>query len=74
MLNSQLTICGTPPPAGRCCGSPTLPFCFQFVPIPLDVVVLHHDDYHIHLVDELVEVENLVLDNLLTSEGGVEGL
>ena len=46
----------------------------KFVPVLLDVVVLDHNDHHIHLGEELVEVENLVLDNLLLGEEGVEGL
>ncbi len=46
----------------------------EFVPVLLDVVVLDHNDHHIHLGEELVEVENLVLDNLLLGEEGVEGL
>ena len=35
-------------------------FAFQFVPILLDVVVFHHDDHHIHLIQELVKVQNLM--------------
>ena len=46
----------------------------ELVPVLLDVVVLDHNDHHIHLGEELVEVENLVLDNLLLGEEGVEGL
>ena len=29
----------------------------QLVPILLDVIVLHHNDHHIHLAEELVETE-----------------
>ena len=46
----------------------------ELVPVLLDVVVLDHNDHHIHLGEELVEVEDLVLDNLLLGEKGVEGL
>ena len=34
-------------------------FPFQLVPVLLDVVVIHHDDNHVHLQEELVEVEHL---------------
>ena len=47
---------------------------FKFVPILLDVVVLDHNDHHIHLGEELVEVENLVLDDFFLSKEGIEGL
>lgn len=40
-------------------------FAFQLVPILFDVVVLHHDDYHINIVDELVEVVELVFGYLV---------
>lgn len=46
----------------------------EFVPVLLDVVVLDHNDHHIHLGEELVEVEDLVLDDGLFGEEGVEGL
>ena len=46
----------------------------ELVPVLLDVVVLDHNDHHIHLGEELVEVEDLVLDNLFLGEEGVEGL
>ena len=49
-------------------------FAFQFVPVLLDVVVFHHDDHHIHLAEELVEVENLVWHQSLVGEEGVEAL
>ena len=49
-------------------------FAFQLVPVLLDVVVLHHDDHHVHLREELVEVEELVLHDGLLGEEGVEGL
>ena len=47
---------------------------FQLVPVLLDVVVLHHDDHHIHLAEELVEVKNLVLDNLLLGKERIKCL
>ena len=46
----------------------------ELIPVLLDVVVLDHNDHNIHLGEELVEVENLVLDNLFLGEEGVEGL
>ena len=49
-------------------------FAFQLVPVLLDVVVLHHDDHHVHLREELVEVADLVLHDGLLGEEGVEGL
>ncbi len=49
-------------------------FPLQLVPVLLNMVMLHHDNNHIHLVEELVEVKNLVLNNLLFGEEGVEGL
>ena len=47
---------------------------FEFVPILLDVVVLDHDDHHVNLLKELVEVEDLVFHNLLVGEERVEAL
>ena len=49
-------------------------FTLQLIPILLNVVVLNHDDYHVNLVEELVEVKNLVLYYLLLSEEGIKGL
>ena len=46
----------------------------QLVPILLDMVVFHHNNNHIYLVQELVEVQNLVLHDFLLSEEGIEGL
>ena len=46
----------------------------QLLPVLLDVVVLHHDHHHIHLVQELVEVQDLVLHDRLLREERVEGL
>ena len=46
----------------------------QLVPVLLDMVVLDHYDHHVHLAQELVEVEDLVLDNRLLGEEGVESL
>ena len=45
----------------------------QLVPVLFDVVVLDHDDHHVHLREELVEVEELVLHDGLLGEEGVEG-
>lgn len=45
---------------------------FQFIPILLNMVVLHHDDNHVDLAQELVKVKNLVRHNLLIGEEGVE--
>ena len=47
-------------------------FTLQLVPVLLNVIVLHHDNHHIHLAEELVEVQNLVLHNGLVGEEGVE--
>ena len=46
----------------------------QLVPILLNMVVLHHNDYHIHFIQELVEIQNLVLDNLLLGKEGIKAL
>jgi len=48
----------------------------QFVPVLLDMVVLDHDDHHIHLAQEFVEVEHLTTDHLPVKQGviGLEGL
>ena len=46
----------------------------ELVPVLTDMVVLHHDDNHVDLGEELVEVEDLVLDDFLLREEGVEGL
>ena len=46
----------------------------EFVPVLLDVVVLDHDDHHVHLVQEPVEVLELVGDDLAVGEEGGEGL
>lgn len=46
----------------------------EFIPVLFDVVVLNHNDHHIHLVKELIEVENLVLDDCFLGEERVEGL
>ena len=47
---------------------------FELVPVLLDVVVLDHNDHHIDLGEELVEVEDLVLNNRFLGEEGVKGL
>lgn len=46
----------------------------ELVPVLLDVVVLDHDDHHVNLAEELIEVQNLILHNLFLGEEGVEGL
>ena len=43
-------------------------FALQLIPILFNVVVLHHNNNHIHLIEELVKIQNLVLDNLLAGE------
>lgn len=47
---------------------------FEFVPILLDVVMLDHDDHHIHFAEELIEIENLIGYNFFVGEEGVETL
>ena len=49
-------------------------FALQLIPILLDMVMLDHDNHHIHFVKELVEIQDLVLDNLLLGEERVEAL
>ena len=46
----------------------------QLVPILLDMVVLDHDDHHVHFIKEAVEVKNLVLNYFLFSIVRVEAL
>lgn len=46
----------------------------QFIPVLLDMIVFYHNDHHIHIAEELVEVQNLILHNLLLRKEGVEGL
>ena len=46
---------------------------FQFVPVLFDVVVLHHDNYHVNFIQELIKVQDLVLHDFLLGEEGVEG-
>ena len=40
----------------------------QFVPVMLNLIVLHHNDDKVHIIQELIEVKELVLDNLLMDE------
>ena len=40
----------------------------QFIPILLDLIVFHHDNHHVHIVEELVEVVELVLHDILLQE------
>ena len=47
---------------------------FQFAPVLLDVIVLDHDNDHIHFIQELVKVKNLVRHNGLVGEEGIETL
>ena len=47
---------------------------FQFVPVLLNMVVLNHDDYHINIVDELVEVVELILCYLVVFQEWVVAL
>ena len=47
---------------------------FQFVPVLLDMFVLHHDNHHVYIVDELIEVAELVFGNLLIFQEGVVAL
>ena len=46
----------------------------ELVQVLLDVVMLDHDDNHVHLVQEAVEVEDLVRNYGLVGEEGVETL
>ncbi len=41
---------------------------FELVPVLLDMVVLYEDDYHVHIVQELVEVVVLVLCDMMSFE------
>ena len=47
-------------------------FALQLVPVLLDVVMFHHDNHHVNLGKELVEVEHLVRHNGLVGEEGIE--
>ena len=49
-------------------------FALEFIPILLDVIMLHHDDNHVNLIQELIEVEDLILHDFLLSEEGIKGL
>lgn len=40
-------------------------FAFELIPVPLDMIVLHKDNHHIHIAEELVEARVLVLYNLV---------
>ena len=40
----------------------------QLVPILFDMIVLNHDDYHVNICKELIEVIVLVLCNLVAYE------
>ena len=41
---------------------------FKLIPILLDMVVLYEDDYHVNVVEELVEVVVLILGDMVTFE------
>ena len=45
---------------------------FQFVPVLLDLIVLDHDDDHIHVVQKLVKIVELVRDDVLLDEGVID--
>ena len=47
---------------------------FQLIPILLDVIMFHHDNNHIHIVDELIKVVELILGNLMVFQEGVIAL
>ena len=47
---------------------------FQLVPVLLDVIMFNHDDHHVNLVEELVKIKNLVGNDFLVGEEGVEAL
>ena len=47
---------------------------FQLVPALLDMVVLHHDNHHVHIVEELIEIAELVFGYLLMLQEGVVAL
>ena len=40
-------------------------FAFELIPVPLDMIVLHKDNHHIHIAEEPVEARVLVLYNLV---------
>lgn len=44
---------------------------FQPIPVLLNMVVLHHNNHHVHIVDELIEVAELVFGYLLMLQEGV---
>ena len=46
----------------------------QLIPVLLDVIVLNHDDNHIYISEELIEVIVLVLGNLVAYEEWVVAL
>ena len=46
---------------------------FQFIPVLLDVIVLHHNYHHINFTQELIEIQYLVLNNLFISKEWIEG-
>ncbi len=46
----------------------------KLIPVLIDVVVLYHDDYHIDFIQKLVKIKNLVRQNGLVGEEGIEAL
>lgn len=46
----------------------------ELIPVLFEVVVLDHDNHHVHMGEEVVEVEDLVFHNLLVGEERVEAL
>ena len=46
----------------------------ELFPVLFDVVVLHHDHHHIHLIEELVKIQDLVLDDSLLRKEGIKSL
>ena len=47
---------------------------FKFVPVLLDMVVLHHDNHHVYIIKELIEIAELVFGYLLMLQEGVIAL
>lgn len=45
---------------------------FKFIPILLNMVMLYHNNNHINLIKELIEVKNLILHNLFLGKKRIE--
>ena len=41
----------------------------KLIPVQRDLIVLNHNDYHIDIGEELVEIMVLVLQNVFLNEG-----